>query len=187
MKLSFVTTNNGKFQDVSRFLAQLAPSVQLEQVAVDAVEIQSLDIHEVIKEKARVIWQELQRPFLVDDGGVYMLRYNNFPGALSKHVFQGIGLEGIWLLAKEDSRVSFQCVMAYCIGPHEIQFFEGRCEGKLVAPSSVPHHPQLPYTAIFVPDGCTKTMAEIRGTEQERDLHHRYKALRTMVKGLGWD
>jgi XTP/dITP diphosphohydrolase len=184
MTIPFVTTNTGKFQDVCRFLAEFAPAVQLEQVALDVPEIQSLDVEQVIEAKARAIWPQIQRPFLVDDGGVYLLKYHKFPGTMSKQVFEGIGLAGIWLLAQGDPRVSFRCVIAYCTSPNEIQYFEGRCDGKLVAPSSVSHHPQLPYTAIFVPEGFTKTMAEIRNTGDERFIHHRYKAIKLFAQSL---
>ena len=186
MIIPFVTTNAGKFQDVSRFLAQSAPAVQLEQIALDVPEIQSLDVYEVVAAKARLIWEQLQRPFLVDDGGIYLLKYNNFPGTLSKHVFQGIGLDGVWLLAQDDPRVSFRCVIAYCTGPDSIRYFEGTNDGKLVAPSSVPCHPQLPYTAIFIPNGFIKTLAELRGSKEEQESNHRFKALKALALEMGW-
>jgi XTP/dITP diphosphohydrolase len=182
--LFFVTTNNGKFQEVNSWFSDLVPDMKLEQVALDVDEIQSLDVHEVVTQKARAIWAELQKPFIVDDGGLYLNRYNNFPGTLSKYVFQGVGLEGTWLLAKDDPRAFFQCIVAYCDGPDSIQLFEGRCDGTLVPPNSVKVHPQLPYTALFVPNGFTQTMAELRGTTQERDIHHRYKALVGLVEGV---
>src|SRR5258708_27340948 len=100
MKISFVTSNKNKYEEVSYWLRSMMPGLEVEQVNLDVPEIQSLDVQEVVTAKAQTIWAELQRPFLVDDGGLYLERFKNFPGTLSKYVYQGTGREGFWLLGK---------------------------------------------------------------------------------------
>ncbi len=176
--LYFVTTNHGKFEEVQRWLAQVAPNIQLEQAPLDPPEIQSLDLQEVITAKAEVIWPLIKAPFLVDDGGIYLDGYNNFPGTLSKYVYQGIGLDGFWKLAKDNPRGYFLSMLAYMHGPAEIQYFEGKCVGGFIAPTEeIKQHPSLPYTKLLVPDGSKNTLAHLRGTEEEKKFHHRYQAV----------
>lgn len=181
--ITFVTTNTGKFEEVKRWLAQLDPAILLEHSNIDLPEYQSLDVQEVALGKAKEAWAILQKPLLIDDGGIYIERYNKFPGTLSKYVFQGIGLEGFWLLAQEDPRAYFLSCLVYCSGPNTFNIFEGICAGTVIKPSGSITHTQLPYTEIFIPYGCSKTFAQLRGSSEEQLYHHRFKALASLV---GW-
>ncbi len=182
--LLFVTTNTGKFEEVTRWINQLNPTIILEQASLDISEPQSLDIHTVALAKAQEAWKLLKKPLLIDDGGIYIEKYNNFPGTLAKYVFEGIGLEGIWTLAKEDPRTYFLSCLTYLEHPCSYQFFEGRCYGKLIEPQHEVKSKHLPYTEIFIPDGSTKTLSELRGTEEEKAFHHRFKALQVLLSWL---
>lgn len=182
-QLHFVTTNHGKFEVVQRALAELAPEIELIQAPLDPPEIQSLDLHEVITAKAEVIWPLIQRPFLVDDGGIYLTKYNNFPGPLSKYVYQGIGLDGFWKLAEDDPRGTFVAILAYVTSPTEITYFEGKCAGTYTAPTeAIKQHATLPFTKMFIPDGYQKTLAELHGSPEEKKFHHRYQAVKKFVE-----
>lgn len=184
MKLSFVTSNKNKFEEVSYWLRQMAPSIAVEQVDLDVPEIQSLDVREVVRAKAQAIWQEIQRPFLVDDGGLYLEKYNNFPGTLSKYVYQGTGREGFWLLGKDDPRAYFLCILLFCDGPTSIELFEGRCNGKIIEPSDIKAPTQFPLLSMFVPQGMNKTLAELHNSPEVQNITHRHKALVSFVEWL---
>jgi XTP/dITP diphosphohydrolase len=180
--LLFVTTNTGKFQEVQRWLAKWAPDIQLEQAALDIPECQSLDVYEVARGKALHAWQCLQKPLLIDDGGIYLERYNNFPGTLSKYVYQGIGFEGIWRLAHDDPRAYFLSCIVYTRGPDNYQVFDGICNGMLINPTGVQiTHKQLPFTDIFVPNGATQVFSMLKNTVQEEEFNHRAIALKKFV------
>lgn len=180
--LLFVTTNTGKFQEVQRWLAQWMPDIQLEQAALDIPEYQSLDVYEVARGKALHAWQCLQKPLLIDDGGIYLERYTNFPGTLSKYVYQGIGFEGIWKLACGDPRAYFLSCLVYITSPDNYQFFDGICKGTLINPMGVQvTHKQLPFTDIFVPSGTTQVFSALKNTVQEEQCHHRAAALKKFV------
>lgn len=180
----FVTGNTDKFKEVERYLHELDPSIVLEQVALDLPEYQSLDIHKVALAKAQEAWQVLQRPLLIDDGGIYLERFNNFPGPLIKYVLEGMGLDGFWLLAKDDPRVHFLSCLVYYYGPCTYEIFEGVCRGTIIQPSGTVTRKQMPFTDIFVPEGSTKTMTELHGTPAERACHHRRKSLAKLVEWL---
>src|SRR5690242_7385651 len=99
--LYFVTTNAGKFEEVKKWINELDPSIDLIQVSLDIPEHQSLDVHKVALAKAIDAWNLVKKPLLIDDGGIYLEKYNKFPGTLSKFVADGIGIEGILTLCKD--------------------------------------------------------------------------------------
>jgi non-canonical purine NTP pyrophosphatase (RdgB/HAM1 family) len=179
--LTFVTTNTGKFEEVQRCINELAPTITLKHAAIDLPEYQSLDIRAVALGKAQRAWELLKEPVLIDDGGIYLEHYHNFPGTLSKYVYEGIGADGIWLLAKEHPRAYFLSCLVYMIDPANYHFFEGICRGAILEPLSVIPNSNLPYTYMFVPEGQNKTMAQLRNTEEEKEFHHRLKAVKQLV------
>jgi XTP/dITP diphosphohydrolase len=183
--LFFVTSNSGKFEEVQRWLSELDSSIRLIQAPIDLLEYQSLDIHFVAKGKSAQAWALLERPLLIDDGGIYLKHYNQFPGTLAKYVYQGLGLEGFWKLAVDDPRAYFLSCIVYKEEQNTHHFFEGICDGVMVKPDpATVAHATLPFTKMFIPEGSTKTLAALRGTEEEKSLHHRYKALKKFVEWL---
>lgn len=183
--ITFVTTNAGKFEEVSHWLKRLEPSIKLEQATLAIPEIQSLDIYEVALDKAHRAWSALKKPLIIEDGGVYFERYNQFPGTLSRYVFEGIGFDGLWMLAKDDPRAYFLGLLVYIDSAHGPHCFEGMCKGTIVElRPEIKSHPDLPFTKIFVPEGATKTFAELRGTEEEKKYHHRLQAMQQFVAWL---
>jgi non-canonical purine NTP pyrophosphatase (RdgB/HAM1 family) len=178
----YVTSNNGKFAEIKECLASSKTNIRVEQAAIDIPEIQSLDQKKVSLDKAQKAYELIQKPLLLDDGGIFLEGYNQFPGTLSKFVFQGIGFEGMFKLAENNARASFILQLVYTDGV-ETHLFEGRCDGKIVQPNDFSAHPQLPFTAIFKPDGSDKTLAELRDTPEFAQYSFRQQALR---KFLAW-
>jgi XTP/dITP diphosphohydrolase len=185
-RIKFVTTNNGKFEEVARWLHELEPSLVLEQASLDIPEIQSLDAAAIGIQKARSAWQLLQEPLLIDDGGIYLTRFHNFPGPLTKYVYEGLGIDGFWLLAQQDPRCYFLNVFVYKDSRDRHEIFEGKCSGIVQNPTqvSIDGHVQLPFTKLLIPEGSTKTLAQLRGTEEEKKYHHRFYALKDFVAWL---
>lgn len=184
-KISVVTGNKGKFEDFCNYFSRIDPSIILEQISIDLPEYQSLDIHEIALGKAQHAWEILQKPLLIDDGGIYLERYNRFPGAFSKYVFEGIGLEGFWKLAQDDPRAYFLTCIAYAYGPNNIELFDGKCSGTVIEPSSeILAHKQMPYTKVFVPEGYSQTVAELRDSDEIYKFSHRFKAVQKFVAWL---
>jgi len=183
-KISFVTSNSGKFQEVSDYFKELYPSIQIEQINMDIPEIQSLDVDEVALNKAKYAWDLLKIPLIIDDGGIYLEQYNNFPGPLAKYVFQGIGFEGFWRLAENDPRVYFLCKIIYIDGPESYKIVEGTLKGKTIKPLSMPKDLDLPFTEIFVPEGFDQVFSAVKKTPAGKIINHRYKAIRSLIEYL---
>lgn len=183
-RILFVTNNAEKFEEVKRWLYSIDSSITLEQAAIDLPEHQSLDVQIIAREKALDAWRLLQEPLLIDDGGLYIEKYYNFPGPLAKYVFQGIGLEGTWLLAHQDPRAYFLTCLVYVFAPETYVLFEGQCKGRLIEPPNKISKSSLPYSTMFIPQGSTQTLFQLKETEEEKIYHHRYKALKNFISWL---
>lgn len=182
--ISFVTTNSGKFQELSQYFNELCPSIKIEQVAMDIPEIQSLDVEEIALNKAKYAWEILKKPLIIDDGGIYLEQYNNFPGPLAKYVFQGLGFDGFWKLAENDPRASFLCKIIYIDGPENYKIVEGILKGNITKPEHPPKDSHLPFTEIFIPEGFDQVFSIIKKTPEGKKINHRYKAICSLIKQL---
>lgn len=182
-KLSYVTSNIGKFQEVQQELILSAPEIELEHLCFEIQEIQSYDQLEITLDKAQKAWALIQKPLILDDAAIYFERYSKFPGTLSKYVSLGLGLEGIKRLFDEGDKAYFLLHMVYIDSPDSYQIFEGYCEGHLTKPKTLEGHPQLPYDAFFIPNNEKQTYAQIRGTPLAEKYLYRLQALK---KFLAW-
>lgn len=179
-KIYYVTNNAGKFEEVSDFFDKIAPIFHIEQYAIDIDEIQSLDQTIVVLDKVKKAFNVVKQPLLLDDGGLFFSAYNQFPGTLSKFVFQGLGFKGLFKLVEEDNRASFILQLAYTDGLHT-QLFEGVCHGAIIMPEALSSHPTLPLTAIFKPTGSDKTLAQLRYTDDFFHFSFRQQALKKFI------
>ena len=179
-KLYYVTHNAGKFEEVSDFFDKYAPTLNIKQYSVDIDEIQSLDQKVVVLDKEKKAFKLVNQPLLLDDGGLFFAAYHQFPGTLSKFVFQGLGFKGLFKLLDEDNRADFILQLAYTDGI-KTQLFEGICQGTLVMPEDLSSHPDLPFTAIFKPQGSDKTLAELRYTADFFHYSFRQQALKKFI------
>lgn len=184
MKITFVTGNDGKFEQVNRWVKELNPNIELEQAKLDIPEYQSLDIKYIASNKASKAWELLNKPLIVDDLGIYLEKFNNFPGPLAKFVYQGIGLEGFWQLAKDNPYGYFYSCFVYVDKNEIYQSFEGKFSGKFIEPKQEVLDKDFPYTYIFIPEGSKKTLADIRGTEEEKKFNHRFKAVKSWIESI---
>lgn len=179
--ITFVTSNAGKYQEIVRWVKNIDSSITIEQVDIDVPEYQSLDVQYVTLEKAKAAWNILKKPLFVSDGGLYISKFNQFPGTLTKFVFKGIGVDGIWTLSKDNPGAYFLTSIVYIDGPDSYQFFEGITTGKIVKPTQTPAKDNpLPLRSIFIPDGTDKTYDKLDAVTEEK-IHHRLKALKKML------
>jgi len=76
MQISIVTGNDGKYTQIAGGLPDF---VIAEQVDLDIPEIQTNVLTEISADKCRQAYAQLQKPCLVDDSGIYMNAFNEFP------------------------------------------------------------------------------------------------------------
>jgi len=113
MTLRFVTTNPGKVREAREHLAS-----PVEQLDFDTPEIQAEDLGAVAAHKARAAYRHAGDPVIVDDSGLFVAAFDGFPGPYSSYVYDRLGIERVWRLAREedDRGAAFRAVVAYCDG-----------------------------------------------------------------------
>lgn len=180
-EIYYVSGNAGKQQEVRDFFAQNLPEIELKICAIDLVEIQSLDQQEIALDKARQAWQLLKRPLLLDDAGFYFKQYDRFPGTLCKFVYESIGFAGLTRLYTEDDPASFDLTLVFMHGPDSFESFQVSTPGTLVAPFDM-QHSSVPYLKIFKPEGCTRTLFELKQVGLDQPYNSRIRALEKFKK-----
>lgn len=178
--IRFVTTNEGKYREVSRKLSEAG--FDCEMLAIDYPETQCDTLEEVIRSSLALLSDKVEGDFLIDDSGLFIASLDGFPGVYSSYIFRTIGSDGVLRLLQgvEDRTAEFKC----CFGLH----LKGRNELLVGAVQGTITHEKrgeggFGYDPIFVPVGGTKTFAEIP-TEEKNKLSHRGKALEKLLEFL---
>lgn len=180
MKPVFVTSNAYKLREAAGILG-----VELDRADVDVPEIQSLDFGEVAAAKASAAREALGAPpypVIVDDSGLAVGAWGGFPGPLTRWLMKSVGNAGLlrMLAAEEDRSARAVCAVAVADASGSVHVFRGVVEGK------ISHEPRgeggFGFDPIFVPDGETRTYAEM-GEEKSMDSH-RTRAFREARRGL---
>lgn len=181
-EISYVTTNSGKYEEVSTYVAHHYPGLNIKQEVLDLPEIQSSDQRSIACDKAIKAWDVLKKPVLIDDAAIYFHRYNQFPGPLAKFVAQGLGFEGLKRLIEEGDRATRLLYFVYYDGQGDPILFEGKSEGTLIRPDVFDGDPRLPYNAFFVADGADQSNAQLREDIVLHGQHfYRIKALEAFI------
>lgn len=89
-EITLISGNLNKVNDLSQLLG-----LKLKHKDIELVEIQSTNVVDVIKHKAREAYAKLGSPVLVDDAGLTIEHWGKLPGALIKYFITEIGLAGI--------------------------------------------------------------------------------------------
>jgi XTP/dITP diphosphohydrolase len=144
--------------------------------------------------KARAAADATGLPALADDSGLVVHGLDGAPGihsarwagperdfdlAVAKVVDGLIQRFGSWAAA--DQRAEFVAVLCLSLPDGTDQFFEGKIAGTLVdAPRGARG---FGYDPIFVPDGATKTFAEMTAAEKHQ-ISHRRRALDSFMAAI---
>jgi non-canonical purine NTP pyrophosphatase (RdgB/HAM1 family) len=168
-----VTGNRGKIAE-----ARLALGMEIEAIEVDLPEIQSLDLLEVLQQKAEMAWEIVQSPLVVEEAGLGLLSLNGFPGPLVKWMLEAVGAGH----ALGDPRAVARCALLYRDSERTV-VAEGSTSGTLVLPGRGGYG--FGWDPVFLPDGKSRTFAELEGKEKDA-VSHRGKAWRELMPRLGY-
>jgi XTP/dITP diphosphohydrolase len=136
-------------------------------------------------QKARAVFQSTKLPALADDSGLEVFYLNGRPGVRSAR-YAGENatdeqnneklLAEMRGVAPRRRRAQFRAVLAL-VGPGYEEFAEGICLGKL---AEAPRGSNgFGYDPIFIPDGFSKTYAELTA-EEKNTISHRARAAEKM-------
>jgi len=174
MKIYFATQNLAKLEEAKITLGQY--DIDVEGIKIDFWEPDSGSFFDVIKFKLEQVKNMGYERIVVDDAGIFLNAYPNFPGVLTKRIFAQIGYKGLQkLLIGEERTAYFQGVIAI-MWEGEVKLFSAETRGRLIDifPTDNPNDkPYFPFDPIFIPDGETRTLGEMSINERLKYSYRR--------------
>jgi len=157
----FITGNQKKADYLARLIG-----IEIEHKKIDLYEVQSLDLHDVVKHKLRQAYGEVGRPVLVEDVSLEFVALGRLPGTFIKWFQEELSHEDLCRMLDGKTRdAAAKCVFGYFDGKEEV-YFEGKLEG------SVPEKPfgngGYGWDPIFIPEGYDVTRAELSKEDDEK-------------------
>ena len=183
------TRNAGKKLEIEQLLAQYGYVVTFLPDYPEAphVDEDRPTLEGNAEKKARSIVDVLGLPALADDTGLEVAGLDGAPGVRSAryageesnaNANKELLLHNMQGMADRSAR--FRTVLAY-IRDEDVHLFEGVCAGSIAEEER--GEGGFGYDSLFVPEGHTKTFAEM-ATEEKNKISHRGRALQKFVDFL---
>ena len=162
----FVTSRPEKAAEAARL------GFDVERLEAELPEPQALDPSEIVAAKVRAAHAMLERPVLVEDSGLAIAAWGGFPGALVKWLEKSAGIGGLarMLGPFPDRSATAVCAIAFFDGAR-IVTARGEVFGRIAeAPRG---GGGFGWDGIFIPDGESRTFAEMPPQDKDRVSHRR--------------
>ncbi|WP_217470034.1 non-canonical purine NTP pyrophosphatase [Achromobacter mucicolens] len=155
--------NDHKIREVRRILGPIG--VNIVPVSRKIEELQTQDVHALVRDKLIKAFNEIGRPLFVEHTGLYLSGLNGLPAGLTQIFWDLLEAQRFADLAAAlaDDKVIAKTVLGYCDG-RQIYLFEGAIEGTIPRAPAGPEGFQ--WDCVFIPDGYAKTFAEM-GTDKD--------------------
>lgn len=156
----FITGNAGKAKYLSDYF-----HIFVDYKKLDLAEIQSLDLKEIVEDKARRAYEIMKSPIIVEDVSLIFNGMKKLPGPLIKWFLETLGNDGLVKLVDSlDTRDAFAEVEFAICDENGVHTFGGSMEGSI---SDSPRGEMgFGWDPIFVPKGYNKTWAEMSDDEK---------------------
>ncbi|PCJ60852.1 MAG: non-canonical purine NTP pyrophosphatase, RdgB/HAM1 family [Planctomycetota bacterium] len=190
-KVVIATSNKHKVKEINTFLSShKMDSVGLNEF--DPIEPPVEDAETFLGNaelKALYYSKKLEMTVMADDSGLCVNALKGAPGVRSSRFASENASDeenNNYLLEQlsdqKDRRAYFQCVIALCLPEAKrIIFFVGKCEGVIL--NELQGAKGFGYDPLFLPDGASKTFAEMTSQEKNK-ISHRGIALGGVEKFL---
>lgn len=176
--LVFVSSNPNKAIEAERIL-----SIPLLRVDLALPEIQAETLEEITRHKLELARTRGYRRLIVEDVSLGFDELGNFPGPYIHWLLKAAGGRGLGAIAYalRDPSARARCCVGYFDGD-QLHLLLGETPGRiLVEPRG---ESGFGWDAWFLPDGETKTYAEL-GAAQKDAISHRGRAYRQLSQLLG--
>ena len=188
MELIFATNNQHKAEEVQNMVPGTIKITTLQQAGLD---IDIPEPHETLEqnaaEKGRTIFTYTGKNCFAEDTGLEVMSLNGEPGVYSaryagedKSSEKNIEKLLEKLQGHNDRTAQFRTVIFLILDNKEFSF-EGICKGTIS--KTLVGNSGFGYDPIFVPDGYSKTFAEMT-LEEKNQCSHRKKAMDKLVAFL---
>lgn len=154
-KLIFATKNDGKLAEAIEILG-----IEVVGDPLEIDEIQSLDPVEVATKKAKAYYVELKKPLFIEDVSLVFDALIRLPGTYINDFSKALGNDGLCKLIGDGSRkAKAQTTIVHIDNDGNEHVFEGVVEGSIA--DSPRGDKGFGWDPIFIPDGDTRTFAEM--------------------------
>ncbi len=189
MRLCFATRNQHKLEEVKSLLVGTFTLMNLNDIGChEELPETTGSIHGNSKQKAEYVNKKFMVDCFADDSGLEVTALNKAPGVDSAIYagYQRCHGDNMNLLLKNLYEISqreaqFITVITLIVAQRAFQF-EGILKGTIAREAS--GHGGFGYDPVFVPEGMTKTLAELT-LEEKNSISHRALAVKQLVKFLG--
>ena len=179
MKLSdivIVTTSPNKLAEINEILGTNHKVSKFE-----IPEIQSLDLDEVIENKAKEAYKKIKKPVLVEDVSFEIKALRGLPGTFIKFFLKTLGTEGtVALVRGKDTTTKVTAAVAIYDGKI-LKIFKGTIYGTLSAKNKGNYG--FGFDKVFIPAGYKQTLAQMPSSLKNK-ISHRAKVLRRVLAYL---
>lgn len=190
-KLFIASKNKGKINEIKTVLSGLG--IEFFSL-LDTPEIPDIDETGITFEenafiKAKSVYDIVHIPVIADDSGLEVEYLNGAPGVFSaRHAGENASdsdnciklLKELENVSYEQKKASFKCVIILFDGENR-RIFDGTCSGHII--TYLRGENGFGYDPLFVPDGYSKTFAEL-DLDTKNKISHRGKALILLKKYL---
>lgn len=179
MKLSeiiLVTSNKDKLAEINQILG-----TNHQVSKIDIPEIQSLDLDEVITQKAKDAYQKLKKPILVEDISLEIHALGGLPGTFVKFFLESLGTEGtVKLVGRAKTDTTVTAAVAIYDGK-SLKIFKGKVHGTLSRKNRGTGG--FGFDKVFISQGYEQTYAQMPPSLKNQ-ISHRALALKKFKKYL---
>jgi non-canonical purine NTP pyrophosphatase (RdgB/HAM1 family) len=155
----YVTGNLDKLRELKKYL-----NIELEHHKLNLEEIQSLELSKVVEHKAKLAYEIIGKPILIEDTTLTFHALGKLPGTLVKWFLAELGNDGLCrLLDNHSDRSATATVMFALYDAASLETFTGAVEGSI---AESPRGESFGWNTIFIPDGQHKTWGEMNSVEQ---------------------
>ncbi|HEX8226267.1 MAG TPA: non-canonical purine NTP pyrophosphatase [Candidatus Saccharimonadales bacterium] len=173
--ITLVTGNPHKLAE----LQKVFPSdMTLQSMKLDLDEIQSLDVHQIVRHKLHQAYETVGTPVIIEDVSAELAVLNGLPGPFVKFFEERLGRGALYKLAGETA-ATIICSMGYYDGTQEY-IVDGIIQGRIVAPRE---GEGFGFDVVFIPDGYDKTLSEL-GMDVKNTISHRFKAATLLAEKI---
>ncbi|KYK30607.1 MAG: non-canonical purine NTP pyrophosphatase [Thermoplasmatales archaeon SG8-52-3] len=178
--LYFITGNKGKLLEAKKRFSKI--NFEIIQKDIGYPEIQADSLEEVALFGVNDIQKRFDKPFFLEDAGLFIDSLNGFPGVYSAYVFYKIGCSGILKLMEKyegnKRKACFRSVIVYKGLNKDPEIFIGESYG-LISKISIGDY-GFGYDPIFIPENEKRTFAQMETDEKNR-FSHRGKSLNKLI------
>ena len=194
MDIILATRNPSKAEQIRAvFPSPTFNILMLDEVGVigDAVE-DGTTLYENAQKKVLFAKGQVAKPYwiMAEDTGLFITALGGKPGI---HAARWAGDDATTeeileytlskLAGKTDRTATFETVVVLISPEGQELTFSGKAPGVLLESPRMKPQPKMPYSAIFVPDGSSKTWAEMT-VHEENLISHRGKAFTQVIQFL---